>query len=211
MQLVSSTEPLTIWSIGKPSAKDGSRFARVHVSDTDPANIHRQGDRTGFYWVDVGQLVADDAVLPQLPTALPPGPEALPHGHQLSAADAARAAAAVDRGYWSAGELELRRAVLNERKCLACISSYEMQVLGSYDIDPAEALAMMRAEQTDRRAVIEELKQYDPSKVGHLMHALCSTLLCSIHSTLLYASFYSTLLYSTLPFSSPRNMVMQQA
>ena len=106
-------------------------------------------------------------VLAGLSALLPPGPEELPEHHRLTANEGAQAAAAFSRGYWSAGELDLRKAVLDERRRLGCMSSFEALVLSSYDIDPSDAMAVMRTEKEDRLAVIDELKEYEPSKVGN--------------------------------------------
>ena len=148
-------------------------------------------------------------VLAGLSALLPPGPEELPQHHALTADEGARAAAAFERGYWSAAELDLRKAVLNERRRLGCISSFEALVLSSYDIDPSEAMAMMRTEKEDRLAV----KEHEPNKVGNLFPP---SLPPSIHPTALPPSppslppipVHSPSIIPSLP---PRRTQMPQA
>ena len=178
-QRVEPTERLTIFSLGRASS-NGQRFAVVCVADSDGQNIHRQGGRTGKYWAECSLLVqdlaadadADKKAVEELLSAPLPSPEELPPDHFLGEADAASAAAVVARGYWDCDELTLRQRVLRERVRLGCATSFERAVLSSFDIEPADAKAMMKCERDDLAAVKEELEVHEPSKVRSLPPSL---------------------------------------
>ena len=174
-QKVEPTERLTIRSLGRASS-EGQRFAVVRVADSDNQNIHRQGGRTGLYWAACSLLVHDLAADAdaekkadeEMLSAPLPTPEELPPDHSVGEADAASAAAVVARGYWDCDELTLRQRVLRERVRLGCATSFERAVLSSFDIEPADAKAMMKCERDDLAAVKEELKVHAPTKVRSL-------------------------------------------